>query len=309
MLCMFAQHFPGAVAKILQRGEGLKRKFREETITDLLMANLVTLGGTLVRVEYPDEPTTGADMEWNFINRDNNEFFQILLQAKRLTESNRGWDKNWYKELFYRPKTSGILQVDTLCQTAKNRASYPCYILYNYAEACRLAHHAGALNFLGINLVEAHLIQRLATASSTAKLAKRNSSVGTLYPLLFPLTDIFCPSNLRPLGLMAFAGRYTIPTALSFGPGGPTFGVPLPPRPDQVRNRLLDIRKKVSEVGDRAIDLPRIPDLGLVPPDLRYLVEELDWDGTTYSKGLDHWRLTFFSYNPTDEFGRPIKQA
>ncbi|WP_433996363.1 DUF6615 family protein [Bradyrhizobium liaoningense] len=69
MLCLFAQHFPRSVAALLQRGQVLKRRFREETVTDLLMANLLQLGGGSIIVEFPDEPTTGADMEWNFINR------------------------------------------------------------------------------------------------------------------------------------------------------------------------------------------------------------------------------------------------
>ena len=63
MLCLFAQHFPRSVANLLQRDKKLKRRFREETITDLLMANLVTLGGSSILVDFPDEPTTGADME------------------------------------------------------------------------------------------------------------------------------------------------------------------------------------------------------------------------------------------------------
>src|SRR5271154_4895922 len=81
MLCLFAQHFPRAVASLLQRGEVLSRRFREETVTDLLMANLLAIGAGSIVVEFPDEPTTGADMEWNFINKDTKEHFQLLLQA------------------------------------------------------------------------------------------------------------------------------------------------------------------------------------------------------------------------------------
>jgi hypothetical protein len=64
MLCYFSHQFPPFVANFLQRGRVLRRRFREESITDLLMGSLVALGGGRLVVEFPDEPKTGADMEW-----------------------------------------------------------------------------------------------------------------------------------------------------------------------------------------------------------------------------------------------------
>jgi hypothetical protein len=43
MLCDLAHTFPTWVAKLLERDRHLRRNFREETITDLLMASLVGL--------------------------------------------------------------------------------------------------------------------------------------------------------------------------------------------------------------------------------------------------------------------------
>jgi hypothetical protein len=111
MLCLLAQHFPRSVGNLLQRGQSLKRRFREETITDLLMANLLALGGGSIIVDFPDEPTTGADMEWNFINRDTREYFQIILQAKRLSEVGADWRDHRYKDSTIDPDHSKFFRL------------------------------------------------------------------------------------------------------------------------------------------------------------------------------------------------------
>jgi hypothetical protein len=68
MLCQFARQFLQLVANFLERGRQFKRRLREETITDLMMVHLQNLGSDQIIVDFPDEPTTGADMEWNFVN-------------------------------------------------------------------------------------------------------------------------------------------------------------------------------------------------------------------------------------------------
>lgn len=287
MLCLFAQHFPRSVASFLQRGQHLKRRFREETVTDLLMANLLALGGGSIVVDFPDEPTTGADMEWNFINRDTREHFQILLQAKRLYVDGPNWSTHRYKELFYRSGPLKTLQVETLCTTASTRtnATYPAYIFYNLADTCRSANEVGATNLLGVNLSDAFAVQTLARWSTTKRLEKQNSTIPILYPFFFSLADIFCPSSTRPLGPLALANsRFSIPMVLSFGPGAPTLGRPLPPRPDQVRDRIVEQQKRISE---------SLRSIGAF---------------VSHAK-IDFWRATFISMNPTDQLGRPIKKT
>ena len=314
MLCLFAQHFPRSVATLLQRGQTLKRRFREETVTDLLMANLLALGGGSILVDFPDEPTTGADMEWNFINRDTREHFQILLQAKRVYEADPDWRLHRYKELFYRSGPLGILQVDTLCRTARTRsnATYPGYIFYNLASTCRSAHTQGAINLLGVNLSDASAVQMLAASSTSKKLEKLNSAVGALYPFFFSLADIFCPSNVQPLGPMALAAsRFSIPMILSLGRGRPILGRSLPPRPDQVRERLVEQRRKILEIFQEigiSIELPEIPEVSkVIPPELEPLIDRFDREPISSSPPISFWRATFISMNPTDELGRSLK--
>jgi hypothetical protein len=82
MLCYFACEFPQFVAVFLHGSRGTGRSFREETITDIMMANLKLLGRDRVIVRFPNEPRTGADMEWNFVNRSDGSYYRLLIQAK-----------------------------------------------------------------------------------------------------------------------------------------------------------------------------------------------------------------------------------
>jgi len=45
MLCSLAHTFPGFVEDFLDLSNGLSRRFREETVTDMFMSNMVAMGG------------------------------------------------------------------------------------------------------------------------------------------------------------------------------------------------------------------------------------------------------------------------
>lgn len=86
MLCEFASNFPPLLARILERDIHIKRNFREETATDLLTAGLVGLEPFGIRVDYPDEPTTGADMDWIYAAPNEiagGSYLRLVIQAKR----------------------------------------------------------------------------------------------------------------------------------------------------------------------------------------------------------------------------------
>jgi hypothetical protein len=86
MLCQLAHSFPPRIADLLERDRGLTRNFREETVTDLLMASLVGLEALGIRVDFPDEPTTGGDMDWIYVaplEINGGCYLRLLLQAKR----------------------------------------------------------------------------------------------------------------------------------------------------------------------------------------------------------------------------------
>lgn len=99
MLCELAHSFPPRVAELLERDRGLKRNFREESITDVLMASLVGLEPFGIRVDFPDEPTTGGDMEWIFVaplELNGGRYLRLILQAKRAQFAKLKVGGYWY---------------------------------------------------------------------------------------------------------------------------------------------------------------------------------------------------------------------
>src|SRR5437763_1470049 len=99
MLCHFACEFPGFVADFLHSGRGMGRNIREETITDIMMANLKLLGRDRVIVRFPNEPRTGADMEWNFVNTSDGSYYRLLVQAKVASGDKPDWSRHTYRQL------------------------------------------------------------------------------------------------------------------------------------------------------------------------------------------------------------------
>ncbi|MBB4279346.1 DUF6615 family protein [Rhizobium mongolense] len=103
LLCRFASRFPLLAAEILERDRHKRRNFREETITDVLMAGLVPFEPLDIKTDYPvDESLTGEDMDWEFVNEhavDGRRYLRLHIQAKRARRSN-GKKSYWlYNEL------------------------------------------------------------------------------------------------------------------------------------------------------------------------------------------------------------------
>jgi hypothetical protein len=208
VLCHFADRFPAFVAAFLQHGQKLRRRFREESVTDLMMGSLLSIGGAQIVVEFPDEPATGADMEWNFVNWSDKTFFRLLIQAKQLYGDGKVWTRHCYKELLHRAGPNRKLQAEVLCDTARARlAAYPLYIFYHPQRSCDLAHAAGSSSLEGINLADGYLIEALANAATTQALRTRNKRLGTVHRSLFSLADLFCPSTGTASDHGARAGR------------------------------------------------------------------------------------------------------
>lgn len=89
MLCEFANYFPRNLAQLLDRDRHLTRNFREETATDLLMMGLISFQPLGIRVDFPDEKATGADMDWIFAaphEVGGGVYLRLMIQAKRCKE-------------------------------------------------------------------------------------------------------------------------------------------------------------------------------------------------------------------------------
>ena len=307
MLCALAHQFPTFVESFLEKSQSLRRKFREETVTDILMGSLITAGGKWVRVEYPDEPVTGADMEWNFINRDDGTFFRILLQAKKSYGSGNVWTRHNYRELFHKVQGSGDFQAVRLCETARNTSStYPLYILYNRAGTCNAARRGGCWSVSGACLADGYAVEQLVSGATSQLLRTRNKSLKTIAPLMFPLSKLLCPQEVLRAGPFAFVPQvngYLL--AAGNERGRQVLGIPIPPTPRAVRNRIALIRADMMESGVDS-ELPEVPHVTTeIPKDMWPILDGAgdDWE---LDKGLRHIRVTFVSSNPreTDEYTR-----
>jgi hypothetical protein len=187
MLCQFARQFPPLVSDFLERGRQFKRRLGEETVTDLMMVNLQNLGSNQIIVDFPDEPTTGADMEWNFVNRSNHTFYRLLLQAKCSYGNYALLSRHKYKYVSHR--TAGRYQADILCEAARN-AGYPTYplcIFYNPAHTCVAARDVEGPMIEGVNLADGYSIRSFAMM--------RRTHIPGIRPYIHSLTRLFCPPD------------------------------------------------------------------------------------------------------------------
>lgn len=270
------------------------------------MGSLLSLGGGRVIVEFPDEPVTGADMQWDFVNQDNGTFFRVLVQAKQLYGDGAHWTRHTYRELLHTSGSSGRLQAQVLCDTARSQnATYPLYAFYHPGRSCALARNQGITHIEGVNLANGYAMETLTLAAMTPSLRTQVKRLGTLYPYFFSLRDLFCPDLVDPLGPMAFHPRegYAIPLILSFDAGRPVLGFPLPPRPEDVHQRLADHHGRLEEfyrLLAPELPFPEMPPVShTIPDDVQATIERRRSAGPIGERGGSPlWRVTFVSGNP-----------
>lgn len=262
----------------------------------------MTAGAGNVIVEFPDEFVTGADMEWNFVNIDDESFFRILLQAKRVYGDHADWRTHHYKELFRKAGSTALLQAQVLCDAARTSPdpTYPLYIFYNPALTCELARKSGERRVEGITLADGFWIEGLAVGAHSAALRKDNRSVGKLASGFFHLSDIFCPPTIIPLGPLAFAPRHAMGPLYIGLPQG-ALGFAIPPTPHEIYERLVGL--KTADREDSA-DLPmhNIPEVGAgIPEDVRDLmVRAREGRAFLAPKGRKRIRIVFVSRMPSE---------
>lgn len=310
MLCEFADALPAFVESFLDRGRMLRRRFREETITDIVMGSMITAGVGRVVVDFPNEPVTGADMQWDFVNPDDNTFFRILLQAKQAYGDGSSWTRHCYRELFHASGTPLKLQSQALCDTARNATvpTYPLYIFYNSLRTCALARKHGNFHVIGVTLADAYEIEGLVRAATTRALRTRNRSLGQIAPHFFHLTKLFCPPSVLPAGPFAFVPRAFL-LYLANVAGQMVVGAPIPPTPQEIQNRLVEVRP--SGFADSPIvdgrhsskDAQAVPEVGhTIPDDVRAVLSRRGMSAPE-AGATNRWRVTFISSSPRDETG------
>ena len=158
MLCEFANRFPRDLAQLIERDRHLSRNFREETATDLLMMGLAPLQPLGVRVDFPDEKVTGADMDWIYAaphEVGGGSYLRLMIQSKRCKEQKlKDGSSYWYYDHLDHGTPKGS-QTQTLVNYAATSpdgmATLPLYMFYHPQSALQGA--AGALPAIeGINI-------------------------------------------------------------------------------------------------------------------------------------------------------------
>lgn len=205
MLCRFARTFPPRLAEWLGRSKTLKRRFREETATELLLMGLLGLPPSGLKVDFSDdEKTDGADMaweaDWYFVSPGDpkgGSYVRLLIQAKVAMREDKVKSPYWYyAHLDY----DGGDQAKKLIAAAATapQATLPLYMMFHPAGA--LGPAKGKLPAIeGINLVPAADVHAVVTQTFRSKGGKmktgcrrKHKKVDHWRSRFFSLHDLLC---------------------------------------------------------------------------------------------------------------------
>lgn len=225
MLCRFAHRFPNLAAEILARDRHKRRNFREETITDILMAGLVPFEPFNICTNYPaNESLTGEDMDWEFVNEhavDGRKYLRLHIQAKRAHVAAEKTKPYWiYRELDHAvgpkpkkvtygppaPKPPHGTQHKALVDEAKAiKGCVPLYMFYHPVAA--LAASTASLPAIeGVNWMFADLVP---VNVSPGRWPIADKRLDKWRPHFHPLHDLLCFGHG--------------PKFIAFGNGGSSF--------------------------------------------------------------------------------------
>lgn len=191
--CDLANRLPVMISEFLDIEQHLKRRFREESITDILVASLLSLPGNDVVVLTPSEAKTGGDFDLVIVEPVTGDAVQFRIQAKRLSPHKHDWLIGSYVELAH-PENEGTQSRKLV--SGLSRETYPTiplYAFYNPAHVCAASGNV----ISGIELASGWEVRERIKAIVRVK-PKRlpYKRIGSLQPLFFPLSTILCaPSN------------------------------------------------------------------------------------------------------------------
>ncbi|NTF59403.1 hypothetical protein G6L12_31295 [Agrobacterium rhizogenes] len=252
MLCDLAHSFPPQVAELLERDRGLKRNFREESVTDLLMFSLVGLEPFGIRVDFPDEPTTGGDMDWVFAapqDINGGRYLRIILQAKRAQFSKSKGGYWFYQHLDHEKGKQASTLVRHASSSPGGISTLSLFAFYHPTSALS-ARTATLPAVEGVNLVFAHQVAPVVAGGC----ARNDKTVEAWRGSFMPLSDILCWPFVpvpRPTGSAGSLGFQII--------GGPSRSVPFTAsfHPDVVAARLEGRLQRARGKFALPADLPQ----------------------------------------------------
>jgi hypothetical protein len=267
---------PEMTADFLELETHIGRRFREDSVTDIIIASLLRIGGTNATVFTPPEVRTGGDFDLVIFRPQTADGIQYRIQSKRLVPNTTNWAWSSYKELDH-PHGSGR-QASTLIRSSaqEKMPTIPLYAFYNPSSACK----ASKDEIAGIQLADGRAISAIVRALVKARAEGRRprwKRMEYLRHLFFPLSTILCPPDnessaliIRPevsrqAALAAIEERRIAPIDIEDAPpllSSKPAEVMRLPSPDQVANVLdrppslprSQKRNDVPKIVERAID-------------------------------------------------------
>lgn len=201
--CDFAMRMPSLVSDFLELENKIGRRFREDSVTDIIIASLLRIEEGNATVLVPPEVKTGGDFDILIIEPSTNDAIQYRIQAKRLHPHLQNWKWSSYRELDH-PHGSGQ-QSSTLVRSSSQEAieTIPLYAFYNPRSICVASDDAIA----GIEMASGRQINEIVKAIVKARRKGRRlrwKRVHYIRELFFPLADIFCaPSGVQQTSSIA----------------------------------------------------------------------------------------------------------
>lgn len=222
LLCAFAHQFPDLAAEILYRDRHKRRNFREESITDLLMAGLTAFEPFGIIVDFPaDESKTGEDMDWEFVDPqapDRRRYLRLHIQAKRAICRDSKKNPYWfYRELDHAAPLGafkGSQHKSLLDNAAKTPGCVPLYMFYHPRDA--LTPKTAKLPAVeGVNVMFAEHIPRRLTPTQWPAVDKK---IEKWRPYFMPLSSLLCFGRDTPYFVGLSDGRieFLIRSSLRF---------------------------------------------------------------------------------------------
>jgi hypothetical protein len=218
-LCQFSRRFPDLAASILHRDRHKRRNFREETITDILMAGLTAFEPFGVRVDFPaDESKTGDDMDWEFVApraTNGRRYLRLHIQAKRAIFKQRTRKPSYwlYEQLDHEAQMHAGYgsQAKRLIDSARAQSGcVPLYIFYHTLDGLQPSG-SGLPAIEGVNAIFADLLGPLLTANPPARgnrgWSVDDKKVEKWRPHFMPLSDLLCFGGIAAFPVSSDDGR------------------------------------------------------------------------------------------------------
>jgi len=195
--CDFADRMPTMAAEFLELETQIGRRFREDSVTDILIASLLKIGGSNATVFTPPEAHTGGDFDLVIYRPATGNGVQYRIQAKRVVPNATHWEWSSYRELDH-PHGQGK-QSSTLVRSSAQESipTIPLYAFYNPLRVCAASNN----QIDGIQLADGRAVNVIVRALVKAKAdgkRPRWKRVEYLQHLFFPLATILCPPADSP---------------------------------------------------------------------------------------------------------------